>query len=64
MWRGKDQTLLDFSASVRLFKQTKFRLVKNGLRAKGARSQSNARETLRGLQRNDLEAFLKGSKDD
>ena len=61
MWRGKDQSLLDFSASVRLFKQTKFRLVKNGLRAKGARSQSNARETLGGLKRNDLEAFLKNT---
>ena len=61
MWRGKDQSLLDFSASIRLFKQTKFRLVKNGLRAKGARSQSNARETLSGLKRNDLEEFLKNN---
>lgn len=49
MWRGKDQTLLDHPTSVQLFKQTKFRLVKNGLRAKGMRSQSNAKETLKGL---------------
>ena len=62
MWRGKDQSLLDFSSSIKLFKQTKFRLVKNGLRAKGNRSQSNAKETLSGLQHNDLTAFLKGEK--
>ena len=62
MWRGKDQSLLDFSSSIKLFKQTKFRLVQNGLRAKGNRSQSNAKETLSGLQHNDLTAFLKGEK--
>ena len=64
MWRGKDQSLLDFASSIRLFKQTKFRLVKNGLRAKGARSQSNARDTLRDFQRNDLEEFLKKGSGD
>ena len=62
MWRGKDQSLLDFSASIKLFTQTKFRLVKNGLRAKGNRSQSNAKETLSGLQHNDLTAFLAKDK--
>jgi len=45
LWRGKDQGLLDFKNSVELFKQTKFRLVKNGLRAKGLRSQSTVSHT-------------------
>ena len=41
LWRGRDQTMITFKSSVQLFKQTKFRLVKKGLRAKGVRSQSN-----------------------
>ena len=31
MWRGKDQSLLDFSSSIKLFKQTEFRLQHNDL---------------------------------
>ena len=42
LWRGKDQTSLDFRQSVHLFKKTKFRLDKNTNRGKGQRSKSNA----------------------
>lgn len=38
LWRGKDQAVIDLKASILMFKQTKFRLVKKGLRAKGVRS--------------------------
>lgn len=41
MWRGKDQTLLDFKKSVKLFLKTKFRLERVGRRNKGNRSKSN-----------------------
>ena len=37
LWRGKDQQQMDFKTSIQLFKSTKFRLVKNGLRAGRAR---------------------------
>jgi len=49
LWRGKDQTHLDFKKSVKLFKQTKFRLEKAGIRKKGNRSKSNV---------DDLKSFL------
>ena len=50
LWRGKDQELLDYASSVQLFKQTKFRLTKNGLRAKGQRSQSNVNDVSKFMQ--------------
>lgn len=37
LWRGKDQQQMDFRSSIQLFKSTKFRLVKNGLRTNRGR---------------------------
>lgn len=50
LWRGKDQTLLDFKKSVKLFRQTKFRLERSGRRSKNNRSKSNV---------DDVKKFLK-----
>lgn len=58
MWRGRDQQFLNFYNSVSLFKQTKFRLTKNGVRAKGNRSLSSAKETLVGLQTMDIHSLI------
>ena len=54
LWRGKDQQLLDYASSIQLFKQTKFRLTKNGLRAKGQRSQSNVSSVSKFMQKGNL----------
>ena len=60
MWRGKDQNLLDFPESMKVFRQTKFRLVKNGLRAKGVRSQSTVHDVSEFMKHKEAKNFTGG----
>ena len=65
LWRGQDQsTLPDFKSAIHQFKQTKFRLVKNGLRAKGVRSQSNLQDVQKFLSKPNLGSLAGDGGDD
>lgn len=50
--------MLDLRASVGLFKQTKFRLVKKGRRAQGQRSQSTIEDVSKFMAKKEVREFM------
>lgn len=65
LWRGNEQSQLDFLMSVLLFKKTKFRLLRNNKRTRGTRSQSTTQDAaLVSKARSDLLAAAANADDD